>query len=94
MDTSHTPGAPPHLSPVTPNKTETLKDGFDLDVGTAIGPTQYVFLHAYYDANGNGVEDRGDFAGDLTPTPFEAHDRGLCAGNANRAPDIVLAPVP
>ncbi|MCA9594406.1 MAG: hypothetical protein KC776_13875 [Myxococcales bacterium] len=68
-------------------------DGFDLHLGTAIGPEQHVRLRAWYDDNGNGKRDPGDFVGDMGPAPFVARDRGLFSGNDNRAPDIVMLPV-
>jgi hypothetical protein len=59
-----------------------------------IGPNVEVKLHVWYDVNGNGVEDHGDAAGDLTPSPFVAVDPGGCGSRINSAPAIVLRSVP
>ena len=42
----------------------------------------------WYDANGNGVVDEGDAMG--ATEQVDAVDRGLCAGNLSRAPDVRL----
>jgi hypothetical protein len=66
--------------------------GVDVELGLSIGPRQYVYVRAWYDANGNGVVDAGDLVGEMAPAPFEAHDGGGCSSrDENRAPDIVLA---
>ncbi len=84
----------PHLSHADPLEPKAFPGGVDLELQTSIGPTRYVYVHAWYDANGNGRVDSGDAIGDLSPAPFAAHDRGGCASNKNRAPDLVLVRVP
>jgi hypothetical protein len=65
-------------------------DGVDCEIVLAIGPRQSVLVRGWYDANGNGVRDPGEPAGELG-SAFEARDRGGCSErDANRAPDIVL----
>lgn len=84
----------PHLSRAVPANLKAFPGGFEGDVGTGIGPTRYVVVHGWYDANGNGRVDSGDAVGDLAPAPFAASDGGGCRSRMNRAPDLVLKPLP
>lgn len=45
---------------------------------------------AWYDTNGNGLVDRGDFHAVMPLTKF--HDRGLCAGNLTTVGPLELKP--
>ncbi len=93
-DTSTGSKPPPKLVRETGFQFKKTSDSFDLHLGTGIGPTQYLYLRALYDVNGNGKKDSGDYEGTLVPAPFEAHDRGCLKGNDNRAPDVMMTLVP
>lgn len=45
---------------------------------------------AWYDTNGNGKVDTGDFVGAMAVTQFA--DRGLCAGNTTNVGPIAMTP--
>lgn len=82
----------PSMSPANVLAMAPIAGGVDVELGMSIGPRKYVYVRAWYDANGNGVRDAGDLVGEMAPAPFEAHDGGGCSSrDANRAPDIVLA---
>lgn len=93
-DDTGSPSIRPKLVRDTAAQIKSESGGFDVHFGTGIGPTRYVYLTALYDTNGNGKKDSGDYQGTLTPAPFAARDRGLFKGNENRAPDVVMTPVP
>jgi hypothetical protein len=85
-------GFTPSMSPADVIAKAPIAGGVDVELGMSIGPLKYVYVRAWYDANGNGVQDAGDLVGEMAPAPFEAHDGGGCSSrDANRAPDIVLS---
>jgi hypothetical protein len=79
-----------HLSRAEPASLEPLTRGFQVELDTGIGPARYVYLHVWYDNNGDGRVDAGDAVGDLAPAPFVAWDNGGCSSRTNHAPDLVL----
>src|SRR5580704_696986 len=82
----------PSWSPANVIEKHAVADGVDVEIGLGIGTHVYTLVRVWYDANGNGTADAGDPIGELA-TPFDARDRGGCSSrDANRAPDIVLAP--
>jgi hypothetical protein len=82
----------PSWSPAHVLEQRAVADGIDLEIGLGIGAHVYTLVRVWYDANGNHAVDAGDLIGELS-TPFDARDRGGCSSrDANRAPDIVLAP--
>lgn len=78
--------------PAAPVAMRVVADGIDMEIQLSIGPRQYVHVRGWYDANGNGKRDADEPGGELG-SAFEARDGGGCSSReANRAPDIVLAP--
>ncbi len=87
-------GRPAYSVPTPSSVAHPSGNGFDLQLELGIGPQVDVKLHVWYDVNGNGVEDHGDAAGDLFPSPFTAVDEGGCASRINTAPPILLRMIP
>jgi len=67
------------------------EDGYDIVWTAGIGTEKSVALRVWFDANANGVQDRGDAMGTMMPSPFVARDRGGCSQRTtNTSPPVVL----
>lgn len=58
----------------------------------SFGGKAQVRLFVWADLDGDGARSEGDLEGELAE-PVTVEDRGLCAGNMTRTPDIVLRPI-